>query len=86
MKNCVKRSWEKFCTFNFQANMFLRFLGSNLLTRSSVDEDDDKDIELILVYELADGNLEKYLFQRSLTLTGYEAFQGCCCQLATGLI
>ena len=62
----------------------LRFLGSNLLTRSSFYEDDKEEIEMMLLYELPEGNLEKFLWQRWLTLTGHEAFIGACQQLARG--
>ena len=62
----------------------LRFLGSNLMTRSYFDEDDEIEKDLIIVHELAEGNLEKYLWQRFLTLSGHEAFQGACYQIAKG--
>ena len=64
----------------------LRFLGSNLLTRSSFYEDDKEEIEMMLLYELPEGNLEKFLWQRWLTLTGHEAFIGACQQLARGCL
>ena len=62
----------------------MNLLGTNLMTRSSIDTDDETEEDLIMVYELADGNLEKFLWQRWLSLTGHEALHTICFQLVKG--
>ena len=67
----------------FQVLPLLNLIGTNVNTRSSLNEDDRQRTDLLLFYELAESNLEKYLWPRWKALTEREALS-CCFQIAFG--